>query len=372
MGSEMCIRDRYRRVQALADEFAEHWKRYMYEIGDHRAKWNEESRNAQVGDLVLIMEKDYKKLKRLEWITGTITEALPDSDGLVRTVTVQPHKRPNERKERRPKKMSIHYLVLLKEVHNADSSQEMKLQEIEDGMMRKEVLLTVRPEEMSPELDLQEMFGIEKIEKKPLRPNSRPASSDSYTDQELEYLQTTAEQVLDKISREREVPHRPKDCSKNEITHKPPARQSWFRRDAKRFKAMFQKKAEQVAKVFLKCCRSQPDYDLLEEIQRNEVEEMQEQPPEVSVAQPGTGKGSRWCKACAKEGSVTGWHLVKNCPHLQEVEQRKEGNIAENLLTTNAEVYEERCQFCAAPSKEHGIFKCPRLGEGLALSLIHI
>ena len=47
------------------------------------------------------MEKDYKKLKRLEWITGTITEALPDSDGLVRNVTVQPHKRPNERKERR-------------------------------------------------------------------------------------------------------------------------------------------------------------------------------------------------------------------------------------------------------------------------------
>ena len=56
---------RYKRVQALADEFAEHWKRYMYEIWYFRPKWNEESRNDQVGDLVLIMEKDYKKLKRL-------------------------------------------------------------------------------------------------------------------------------------------------------------------------------------------------------------------------------------------------------------------------------------------------------------------
>ena len=60
------------------------------------------------------------------------------------------------------------------------------------------------------------------------------------------------------------------------------------------------------------------------------------------------------------------WHLAKNCPRLQEIEQKREGETAGNLLTTKAEVHEERCQFCAASSKEHGIFKCPRLGEGLA------
>ena len=118
----------------------------MYEIGDRREKWNEESRNAQAGDLVLIMEKNYQKLKRLEWNTGTIVEALPDGDGLVRNVTVQPHKRPNEKREKRPKKMSIHHLVLLKEVHKADTRPDTKLQEIEDERIREEVLLTVRPE----------------------------------------------------------------------------------------------------------------------------------------------------------------------------------------------------------------------------------
>ena len=198
---------RHKRVQALANEFAEHWKRYMYEIGDCRDKWNEARRNAEVGDLVLIMAKDNLKLKRLEGNTGTIIEALPDRDGLVRSVTVQPHKRPNERSEGRPKKMSIHYLVLLKEVHNADTSSDTKLQEIEDGRPTQEVLLTVRPEEMSPELELQEMFGVEKIEKRPLRPNPRPDPSDSYTEKELGFLNATAEQVLDKITRERKAPN---------------------------------------------------------------------------------------------------------------------------------------------------------------------
>ena len=60
------------------------------------------------------------------------------------------------------------------------------------------------------------------------------------------------------------------------------------------------------------------------------------------------------------------WHLPKDCPLLQEIEQKTEEETAGNLLTTTAEVYEERCQFCGASSKEHGIFKCPRLGEGLA------
>ena len=60
----------------------------MYEIGDRRDKWNKESRNARVGDLVLITEKNNLKQKRLEWNTGTIVEALPDRDGLVRHVTV--------------------------------------------------------------------------------------------------------------------------------------------------------------------------------------------------------------------------------------------------------------------------------------------
>ena len=311
----------------------------------------------------------------MEWNTGTVIEATPDGDGLVRNVTVQPHKRPKEKKEKGPKKMSIHYLVLLKEVHNADSSPKINLQEIKDGETRKEVLLTVRPEEMSPELELQEMFGVDKIERKPVRPTKRPGHSDSYTDQELGFLNRTANQVLDKLRRGKRdssmesgvgngvVP----PSSDGSARINPEAQGSGGKGFFRKLKAIFPKNAKGLMKVFSSCCQKQPDYEILEETEKSESKESQDRTPETEAAQPATQrKVIEWCNECAKRGASTKWHLPEDCSRLRKNGIKVEEETPGKTLTIKAEVYEERCQFCAASSKEHGIFKCPRLGEGLA------
>ena len=55
--------NRWKRACALADEFERYWKQYIYEIGDKRDKWNQPRRNAQVGDLVLICQKNLPRLQ---------------------------------------------------------------------------------------------------------------------------------------------------------------------------------------------------------------------------------------------------------------------------------------------------------------------
>ena len=79
--------NRWKRIEALADEFAEYWKRYIYQIGTDTEKWLTPQRNATVGDVVLLKEKGIST-SRLDWITGTITSVTKDQDNLVRKVMV--------------------------------------------------------------------------------------------------------------------------------------------------------------------------------------------------------------------------------------------------------------------------------------------
>ena len=62
--------NRWKRINALADEFERYWKHYIYQIGTDKEKWVNVQRNAQTGDTVLLKEKN---THRLEWPTGTIT-----------------------------------------------------------------------------------------------------------------------------------------------------------------------------------------------------------------------------------------------------------------------------------------------------------
>merc|ERR1712105_193893 len=96
--------NRWRRVQALADQFWQYWQDYIYGIGRKREKWLNPERNAKVGDLVLICEKN---LPRLNWSTGTIINTTTASDGLVRRVTVQPHKRQDKATTEAPRERAI-------------------------------------------------------------------------------------------------------------------------------------------------------------------------------------------------------------------------------------------------------------------------
>ena len=83
--------NRWKRVEALADEFTKYWKHYMYQIGDTLEKWTKPQNNAKIGDMVLMRDKN---LPRLDRSTGTIITVMPDKDKLVRRVIVQPHKKP--------------------------------------------------------------------------------------------------------------------------------------------------------------------------------------------------------------------------------------------------------------------------------------
>ena len=100
--------NRWKRIEALADEFAEYWKRYIYQIGTDTEKWLTPQRNATVGDVVLLKEKGIST-SRLDWITGTITSVTKDQDNLVRKVMVQPHK--NQAKSLAQNQRNVPYMT---------------------------------------------------------------------------------------------------------------------------------------------------------------------------------------------------------------------------------------------------------------------
>ena len=84
----------------------------MYEIGKNREKWFNAKRNAKVGDVVLIKDKNQA---RLHWPTGTIVKVNTSKDGLVGSATVKPHKRPGSTITERERDRPIHDLILIRE-----------------------------------------------------------------------------------------------------------------------------------------------------------------------------------------------------------------------------------------------------------------
>merc|ERR1712082_61016 len=104
--------NRWKRIEALSDEFANYWNYYIFQICTDKEKWTTLARNAAVGDVVLLKEKTLSP-SRLDWDTGTIISATVGKDNLVRKVIVQPHKKPGHKVCPAPKERAIHDLVLL-------------------------------------------------------------------------------------------------------------------------------------------------------------------------------------------------------------------------------------------------------------------
>ena len=84
--ADLYARKRWRRVQHLANEFWDRWRKEVLRSLQKRQKWNVERRNFQVGDLVLIRDDD---VVRNHWPRGIVVETFPDSEGLVRTVNLR-------------------------------------------------------------------------------------------------------------------------------------------------------------------------------------------------------------------------------------------------------------------------------------------
>ncbi len=70
----------WRQVQYIADLF---WKRWILQA---RQKWSRTRRNFRQGDIVLVADAS---APRGSWMLARVTEAFPDSKGLVRSVRLQ-------------------------------------------------------------------------------------------------------------------------------------------------------------------------------------------------------------------------------------------------------------------------------------------
>ena len=106
----------------------------MYEIGKHRSKWVNAKRNAKVGDVVLIKDKNQTQLN---WPTGVIVGVKLSEDGYARSATVKPIKRPGCSITERERDRPIHDLVLLREVPQEEPNPthtELTIQEDDEEL----------------------------------------------------------------------------------------------------------------------------------------------------------------------------------------------------------------------------------------------
>ncbi|XP_072921514.1 uncharacterized protein [Hemitrygon akajei] len=76
----------WRQVQALANRFWSRWRQEYLPLLQHRQKWSETRRNLQVGDLVLLRDK---QIARNCWPMARITATFPSRDGHVRKVELK-------------------------------------------------------------------------------------------------------------------------------------------------------------------------------------------------------------------------------------------------------------------------------------------
>ena len=83
---DLYARKRWRRVEYLACQFWQRWRKEFLSSLQERQKWNTTRRNFQVGDIVLLQDDEQV---RNHWPRGIVTETFPDSEGLVRSVKLR-------------------------------------------------------------------------------------------------------------------------------------------------------------------------------------------------------------------------------------------------------------------------------------------
>ena len=81
--ADLYLSKRWRRVQYLANEFWNRWKKEFLQSLQPRQKWIAVRRNLQVNDVVIVMDES---LPRNHWKLARVHETFPNDDGLVRKV----------------------------------------------------------------------------------------------------------------------------------------------------------------------------------------------------------------------------------------------------------------------------------------------
>ena len=82
---DLYAKKRWRRVQHIINEFWSRWRKEFLSSLQHRQKWNQISRNFEVGDIVLLKDDQ----PRNSWPMARITETESDQNGMVRSVKLK-------------------------------------------------------------------------------------------------------------------------------------------------------------------------------------------------------------------------------------------------------------------------------------------
>lgn len=84
-GPEILGRRRWRHSQILADHFWQHFLKHYLPGLQVRQKWQTESANLQVGDVVMIVDN---QLPRAMWPVGKVSQVFPGPDPRIRSAEV--------------------------------------------------------------------------------------------------------------------------------------------------------------------------------------------------------------------------------------------------------------------------------------------
>ena len=84
--NDLCSRKRWRQVQVLSDHFWRRFRREYLPCLTKRVKWTTEQRNAEIGDLVLLVDAN---VPRGQWRMARIANVIPGDDGIVRVAEIK-------------------------------------------------------------------------------------------------------------------------------------------------------------------------------------------------------------------------------------------------------------------------------------------
>ena len=79
-------KNRWKRMQVLADVFWKRWQKSYLNTLEGRSKWTKEKRNLKIGDYVIIKDKN---VKRNEWRSGIVDSVFLSNDNVVRSCVVR-------------------------------------------------------------------------------------------------------------------------------------------------------------------------------------------------------------------------------------------------------------------------------------------
>ena len=80
--ADMYCRKHWRRVQHLSNEFWSRWRKEVLLTLQNRQKWNNKTRNCEIGDIVLVKDD----MERNRWSMAKVVATYKDYKGVVRSV----------------------------------------------------------------------------------------------------------------------------------------------------------------------------------------------------------------------------------------------------------------------------------------------